>query len=68
LVPGKVRENRSGILPLKSLFQEPNMTRPSQRQADQLRDVRITRNFTCHAEGSVLVEFGNTTVLCAWQG
>ena len=40
------------------------MTRPSQRQADQLRDVRITRNFTCHAEGSVLVEFGNTKVLC----
>jgi ribonuclease PH len=39
-------------------------SRPSGRNADQMRDVRITRNFTCHAEGSVLVEFGNTKVLC----
>ena len=38
--------------------------RPSQRQPDQLRDVRLTRGFTCHAEGSVLVEFGATRVLC----
>jgi ribonuclease PH len=38
--------------------------RPSQRQADQLRDVRITRNFTRHAEGSVLIEMGDTRVLC----
>jgi ribonuclease PH len=38
--------------------------RPSGRQPDQLRDLRITRNFTMHAEGSVLVEFGNTRVLC----
>ncbi len=40
------------------------MTRPSGRELDQLRAVRITRNFTCHAEGSVLVEFGNTKVIC----
>lgn len=40
------------------------MERPSGRQPDQLRDVRISRNFTCHAEGSVLVEFGNTKVIC----
>lgn len=40
------------------------MTRPSGREFDQLRAVRITRNFTCHAEGSVLVEFGNTKVIC----
>jgi ribonuclease PH len=40
------------------------MTRPSQRNADQLRSLKITRQFTCHAEGSVLVEFGNTKVLC----
>ena len=40
------------------------MTRPSRRLPDQLRDVRITRNYTCHAEGSVLIEFGNTKVLC----
>ncbi|MBP9714430.1 MAG: ribonuclease PH [Sterolibacterium sp.] len=38
--------------------------RPSGRQADQLREVRITRHYTRHAEGSVLVEFGDTRVLC----
>ena len=38
--------------------------RPSQRQADQLRTIRLTRNFTCHAEGSVLIEMGDTRVLC----
>jgi len=38
--------------------------RPSGRAADELRPVRITRNFTRHAEGSVLVEFGETRVLC----
>ena len=40
------------------------MQRPSQRQPDQLREIAITRNYTCHAEGSVLVEFGNTKVIC----
>jgi ribonuclease PH len=38
--------------------------RPSQRQADQLRPVVLTRNFTRHAEGSVLIEMGDTRVLC----
>jgi ribonuclease PH len=38
--------------------------RPSQRQPDQLRLVRLTRNFTRHAEGSVLIEMGDTRVLC----
>ncbi|MBT9611997.1 MAG: ribonuclease PH [Burkholderiales bacterium] len=38
--------------------------RPSQRQADQLRTVRITRNYTKHAEGSVLIECGDTKVIC----
>src|SRR5690348_8084390 len=38
--------------------------RTHQRAADQLRPVRLTRNFTAHAEGSVLVEFGGTRVLC----
>ncbi|MFT6153642.1 MAG: ribonuclease PH [Bermanella sp.] len=38
--------------------------RPSGRQQNQLRDVKITRNFTKHAEGSVLVEFGDTKVIC----
>ncbi|HUO80415.1 MAG TPA: ribonuclease PH [Steroidobacteraceae bacterium] len=38
--------------------------RPSGRNPDQLRAVRFTRRFTRHAEGSVLVEFGDTKVLC----
>lgn len=38
--------------------------RPSGRALDQLRDIRITRNYTRHAEGSVLVEFGDTKVIC----
>jgi ribonuclease PH len=38
--------------------------RPSGRAADELRAVRFTRQYTRHAEGSVLVEFGNTRVLC----
>ncbi len=40
------------------------MTRPSGRNADQLRSVSIQRRFTKHAEGSVLVAFGDTQVLC----
>ena len=40
------------------------MSRPSGRRPEQLRQVKITREFTCHAEGSVLVEFGNTKVIC----
>ncbi|KAF1028673.1 MAG: Ribonuclease PH [Burkholderia plantarii] len=38
--------------------------RPSGRAADQLRAVRLTRHYTKHAEGSVLVEFGDTKVIC----
>jgi ribonuclease PH len=38
--------------------------RPSGRAPDQLRPVQITRGYTRHAEGSVLVEFGDTRVLC----
>ena len=38
--------------------------RPSGRTSDQLRNIRITRNYTKHAEGSVLVEFGDTKVIC----
>ena len=40
-----------------------NATRPSGRRADELRRVTLTRHFTRHAEGSVLVEFGDTRVL-----
>jgi len=51
-------------------IEEPDMTeqnsapRADGRAADALRAVRITRRYTMHAEGSVLVEFGNTKVLC----
>jgi ribonuclease PH len=40
------------------------MVRRANRAADALRPVRITRHYTMHAEGSVLIEFGNTKVLC----
>lgn len=38
--------------------------RPSHREPNQLRTIKITRNYTEHAEGSVLIEFGGTRVLC----
>ena len=40
------------------------MTRPSRREPDQLRPIAIERGFTRHAEGSVLVAFGDTRVIC----
>ncbi len=40
------------------------MSRPSGRSPDELRPVKFTRRFTKHAEGSVLIEFGDTHVLC----
>ncbi|WP_179402687.1 ribonuclease PH [Burkholderia guangdongensis] len=41
-----------------------SFSRPSGRRADQLRHVALTRHYTKHAEGSVLVEFGDTKVIC----
>lgn len=38
--------------------------RPSGRSPEQMREVKITRNYVKHAEGSVLIEFGDTRVLC----
>ena len=38
--------------------------RPNDRKLEQVRPIKITRNYTAYAEGSVLVEFGNTKVLC----
>ncbi len=38
--------------------------RPSNRKPDEMRPINITRNYTKHAEGSVLVEFGDTKVIC----
>jgi ribonuclease PH len=40
------------------------MTRPSGRAPDELREITLTRDYTCHAEGSVLVCFGATKVVC----
>jgi len=47
-----------------SVSTSSSVIRPSQRQSDQLRDIRLTRHYTKHAEGSVLVEFGDTKVIC----
>jgi len=38
--------------------------RPSKRAPDEMRHISITRNYTKHAEGSVLIEFGDTKVIC----
>jgi len=55
----------AGVLPI---FDTGNhmttFNRTDGRAANQLRPVRITRHYTMHAEGSVLIEFGNTKVLC----
>jgi ribonuclease PH len=40
-------------------------SRPDSRRPDQLRDIKITRHWLDHAEGSALIEFGSTRVLCA---
>ena len=44
--------------------QASEWNRPSGRAADQMRSVMLTKNFTKHAEGSVLIEFGDTQVIC----
>lgn len=46
------------------VFTMSTIQRPSGRSANSLREVRFTRHFTQHAEGSVLVEFGGTKVIC----
>lgn len=38
--------------------------RPSGRSLDQLREIKLVRDYTCHAQGSVLIEFGKTKVIC----
>jgi ribonuclease PH len=51
--------------PNSTINSEGSITmRPSEREPNQLRDVKVTRQFTKHAEGSVLIEFGDTRVLC----
>ncbi|HSH73473.1 MAG TPA: ribonuclease PH [Methylophilaceae bacterium] len=49
---------------MSSNISQASQSRPSQRTANQLRPVEIIRNYTKHAEGSVLVKFGDTHVLC----
>lgn len=56
---GKLRARFS-----KALSSMTNFSRPSGRAPDALRTVTIERHYTCHAEGSVLVSFGETRVLC----
>lgn len=50
-------------MPALSLSQR-DLMRPSQRQHNELREIIFSRNFTKHAEGSVLVECGDTKVIC----
>jgi len=58
------RNNSAKMATLFSSMQEIPMSRPSGRRPEQLRKVQITRSYTKHAEGSVLVEFGDTKVIC----
>ena len=52
------------IARLKIIDITGNIMRPSNRAPDEMRQINITRNFTMHAEGSVLIEFGHTKVIC----
>ena len=54
----------STLLKMTQAKQANDTARAHGRAQDQLRHVRITRGFTVHAEGSVLIEFGDTRVLC----
>src|SRR4029453_14630708 len=63
--PGRARATTSSLRLMSSTSALDERLRPDGRAVDQLRDVRITRNWLDHAEGSVLVEFGRTRVLCA---
>lgn len=48
----------------RAFIERDKFMRPSNRQADEMRKITITRQYTKHAEGSVLVEFGDTKVIC----
>jgi ribonuclease PH len=62
---GAHHRTRAGALLSAHVTAAAATRRPDGRAADQLRPVTITRNWLDHAEGSVLVEFGRTRVLCA---
>lgn len=55
--------HRKGIILLR-IKKDEKIMRPSKRNLDELRDIKIERNYTKHAEGSVLVSYGETKVLC----
>jgi ribonuclease PH len=59
---------RAGVFPYTAALilsgKDNGVARPSGRAADQLRDITIERHYTRHAEGSVLVAFGDTRVIC----
>jgi ribonuclease PH len=59
---------RSKIIPntqiTKPSHHDVSPSRPSGRAVDQLRAIRLTRHYTKHAEGSVLIECGDTKVIC----
>ena len=52
------------VIQRMSVAAPPDFSRPSGRAPGQLREVRIERHYTRHAEGSVLIAFGDTRVLC----
>src|SRR6266566_2810122 len=60
-----IQRPASGRQPPAMAARLARMPRPDGRRPDQLREVRMTRGWLDHAEGSVLVEFGRTRVLCA---
>lgn len=62
--PTHLTRPHGGRLQRASMSTDNAFTRPSGRAATELRPIRITRGFTRHAEGSVLIEFGETRVLC----
>jgi ribonuclease PH len=65
ILPGPTGGHADAALLSADVTTTPAKPRPDGRAADQLRPVTITRNWLDHAEGSVLVEFGRTRVLCA---
>jgi len=69
LFPLVVFHSKSGKIQFQNSITSPasqkaNLMRPSKRTPDQMREVSIERGFSLHAEGSCLIKFGNTHVLC----
>lgn len=58
------RDRLKGMVEIRDMLGDRTVLRPDGRAADELRPVRITRNFTDAPEGSVLIECGSTRVMC----